>query len=238
MTVFITCWEKKISKKGGKKIKKESKRINLNSEGLGGFFCCFYKFLPRSEDDTDPDSCGFFLPLGLTGSIAHILGKWMVLGMRSQVTSSNQPRGGSAPSFWGKVKPFLGSLPQGYPNPQGEGWSWGRAENNQKKDLEQPGKCNWALFVCLKGDQFRRGVNPEECAVHSFRYFREKKNEVFWMWGPGSWEMASSAATFISRPWDITSNHTPAGFPSIRRDGILVTIPWDSEGKHWNKKII
>lgn len=48
--------------------------------------------------------------------------------------------------------------------------------------------------------------------------------------------MASSAATFISRPWDITSNHTPAGFPSISRDGILVTIPWDSEGKHWNKK--
>lgn len=70
---------------------------------------------------------GFFLPLGLTGSIAHILGKWMVLGMRSQVTSSNQPRGGISSIFLGESEAIFGLLAPGLSQPSGRGMELGKS---------------------------------------------------------------------------------------------------------------
>lgn len=72
---------------------------------------------------------GFFLPLGLTGSIAHILcwslricrwGSGWSWGFEAAAEKPSyifKPAQGRISSpFSGNVIPFLGSLPQGYPN--------------------------------------------------------------------------------------------------------------------------
>lgn len=127
VTVFITCWEKKISKKGGKKIKKESKRINLNSEGLGVFFCCFYKFLPRSEDDTDPDSCGFFPTLGLDWEHCSHLGKVDGPGDEKPSHIFKPAQGGISSLFLGEGEAIFGLLAPGLSQPSGRGMELGKS---------------------------------------------------------------------------------------------------------------